>query len=759
MNQPYTYLLCYINIYRNFMETTTIKKTLPVLNMTCGACASSSQKILQKQAGVISASVNFATGTVQLEYDPTITNTEKLKHALQAVGYDLDTDESDDSGDKLALKEQEHYKSQKQKTIGAALFSIPLVIIAMVPALMHMPYANYIMWLLATPVVLYFGKDFFVRAYKQIRHLAFNMDTLVALSAGTAYLYSIFNTLYPQFWERRGIHPDVYFEAAAVVITFVLLGKLLEEKAKGNTSSSIKKLIGLQPKTVIRIAEDGSQSEIPISALAINDIVLVKPGEKIAVDGVVSEGNSFIDESMITGEPIAVEKKAGDNVFAGTLNQRGSFKFRALKVGGNTLLAQIIKMVQDAQGSKAPVQKLVDKIAGIFVPIVIGIAILSFVVWMLVGGQNAFTHALLSFVTVLVIACPCALGLATPTAIMVGIGKGAENGILIKDAESLETIQKVNVVAMDKTGTITEGKPQVTDLKWFIPEDGKHADILYSIEKSSEHPLADAVCNYLDSIAHYIDGIQIESLTGKGIKGTYNNEKYYIGNESLIKNQNITISPEIKNWIDEKLDLANTVVIFADEQQVLSTIAIADKIKESSIRAVNRLQAEGIEVYMLTGDNEQTAQKIANQAGIKHYKAAMLPADKTDFIKELQSQNKIVAMTGDGINDSAALAQANVGIAMGKGSDIAIETAKMTIISNDLTKIPQAIQLSKQTNRTIKENLFWAFIYNLIAIPIAAGILYPIDGFLLNPMFAGAAMALSSISVVTNSILLKYKKL
>ncbi len=742
------------------MENHIIKKNLPVLNMYCAACANSAQKVLNKQQGVQSASVNFATGTAQIEYNPDETDTSKLKEALQAVGYDLDIDESEEAQENLDALHEEQYRSLKKKVVGSALFSIPLVIIAMTPSLMHLPFANYLMWFLATPVVLYFGKDFFVRAFKQAKQATFNMDTLVSLSAGTAYLYSIFNTLYPRFWHSRELSADVYFEAAAVVITFVLLGKLLEERAKGNTSSSIKKLIGLQPKTVTIFVSDNEQKEVPVSQVQVNDIILVKPGEKIAVDGSVIQGSSYVDESMITGEPVPVEKKSGEKVYAGTINQKSSFQFRAEKVGKSTLLAQIIKMVQDAQGSKAPVQKLVDKIAGIFVPIVIGIAVVCFIVWMLVGGENAFTHALLSFVTVLVIACPCALGLATPTAIMVGIGKGAENGILIKDAESLEIIQKVDVVLLDKTGTITEGKPVVTDIKWNVENISSVKDVLYSIEKSSEHPLAEAIVSYLaEDNATYLRDVQAESLTGQGIRGVYNDVTYYAGNQKLMQEKNIDIDKGAQLWIDRKLKDAQTVIIFADSNTILAIIAIADKIKDSSVQAVAQLQQEGIEVYMLTGDNAQTAESIAKQANIKNFKAGLLPADKTGFVKELQARGKVVAMVGDGINDSAALAQANVGIAMGQGSDIAIDTAKMTIISNDLTKIPQAIKLSKQTNRTIKQNLFWAFIYNLIAIPIAAGILYPINGFLLNPMIAGAAMALSSVSVVTNSIFLKYKSL
>lgn len=738
---------------------TNIKKTLPVQNMYCGACANSVQKILSKQDGVNEVAVNYATETAQINFDSSKTDPAKLKLALQAVGYDLNIEETANVQQDIDAQHEQHYKELKKNVIGSAIFAIPLVIFAMTPSLMHLSYANYLMWALSTPIVLYFGKDFFTRAFKQARHKAFNMDTLVSLSAGVAYIYSIFNTLLPHFWHDRGLHSDVYFEAAGVVITFVMLGKLLEEKAKGNTSSSIRKLIGLQPKSVIRIDETGQQTEVPIAEVKINDILLVKPGEKIAVDGIITDGKSFVDESMITGEPIAIEKKEGDRVFAGTINQRGSFQFKAEKVGSSTLLAQIIKMVQDAQGSKAPVQKLVDKIAGIFVPIVIGIALLSFALWMILGNDNAFTHALLAFVTVLVIACPCALGLATPTAIMVGIGKGAENGILIKDAESLETIQKVNAVLLDKTGTITEGKPKVVDIKWNVEPTNELKNILYSIENSSEHPLAEAICKHLSDNASIMNNIQIESITGKGITGIADNHKYIVGNELLIADAGITIPTEIQEWIDNKLNEASTVVLYSDDNNIIASIAIADKIKQSSITAVSQMQQKNIEVYMLTGDNAHTAQSIASQAGIKHYKAGMLPADKTEFVKQLQSEGKVVAMVGDGINDSAALAQANVGIAMGQGSDIAIDTAKMTIISNDLTKIPVAIKLSQQTNLTIKENLFWAFIYNLIAIPVAAGLLYPINGFLLNPMIAGAAMALSSVSVVTNSIILKYKSL
>ncbi len=582
------------------------------------------------------------------------------------------------------------------------------------------------------------------------------MDTLVALSTGIAYVFSVFNMLFASFWEQRGLEAHVYFEAAAVIIAFILLGKLLEEKAKGNTSSAIKKLMGLQPKTVIVIEADGTEKQKSIEDVNVGDTILVKPGEKIAVDGMVISGSSYVDESMLSGEPVPVLKNENEKVFAGTINQKGSFQFRAVKVGKETMLAQIIKMVQDAQGSKAPVQKLVDKIAGIFVPVVMGIAILTFLLWLILGGDNGVVHGLLAAVTVLVIACPCALGLATPTAIMVGVGKGAENGILIKDAESLELAKQVNAIVLDKTGTITEGRPQVTGIQW-LNNDDTTKNILLSIEKQSEHPLAEAVVKQFDDVAATSISM-FDSITGKGAKANHNNQMYYVGNKKLLADNNITIADELLKQADEWGKQSKTVIWFSDSKQALSVLAISDKIKGTSVQAIKEMQDMGIELYMLTGDNEATAKAIAEQTGIQHYKAEVLPQHKADFIKELQQQGKTVAMVGDGINDSTALATADVSIAMGKGSDIAMDVAKMTIISSDLTKIPQAIRLSKQTVATIKQNLFWAFIYNLIGIPIAAGILYPINGFLLNPMIAGAAMALSSVSVVSNSLRLKLNK-
>lgn len=734
-----------------------IKETFPVLEMTCAACAVSVESMLKSVEGVKDAGVNFANQDAWVEYNPAIATPEILQNTVRSIGYDIVV-EKENAAEIKEAAQQKHYESLKKRTIWSSILSLPIVIIGMF--FMDMPYGNYIMMALAAPVVFYFGRSFFVNAWKQAKHRKANMDTLVAVSTGTAFLFSAFSTFFPDFWHQRGVHAHVYFEAAAVVIAFISLGKILEEKAKSNTSSAIKKLMGLQPKTVTLVLEDGHTKELPVSQVKTNDILLVKPGEKIPVDGAVVSGSSFVDESMITGEPIPVEKKNEDKVFAGTINQKGSFQFKAEKVGAETLLSQIIKMVQEAQGSKAPVQKLVDKIAGIFVPIVIGISIVTFIVWMVLGGDNAFTHALLTAVAVLVIACPCALGLATPTAIMVGVGKGAENNILIKDAESLELSHKVDAVILDKTGTITEGKPAVSDMIFVDPNDVALKSVLLAIEQQSEHPLADAVVNHLKSEKLTPVPIQqIQSITGKGIAANYNNKEYLVGNLGLMREKEVFMEPNLLDTIERLQQQAKTVVAFAENKRVVTIIAIADKIKSTSKKAIQHLQQQGIEVYMLTGDNQQTAAAIAKEVGLQHYKAEVLPADKANFVKELQAKGKIVAMVGDGINDSHALAQADVSIAMGKGSDIAMDVAKMTLITSDLNSIPKAFKLSTKTVQAIKQNLFWAFIYNLIGIPIAAGVLYPVNGFLLDPMIAGAAMALSSVSVVTNSLRLKYAKL
>jgi len=732
--------------------------TFPVLEMTCAACAVSVESMLKSVAGVKDATVNFANQSAWVAYDAQTVTPANLQQAVQSIGYDLVVEVEDPQAVQQEAQ-QKHSEEVKRRTLWSGVLAVPVVILGMF--FMDLPYGNFVSMILTAPIVFYFGRNFFIHAWKQARFGKANMDTLVALSTGIAFVFSVFNTFFPEFWHQRGLHAHVYYEAAAVVIVFISLGKWLEEKAKSNTSSAIQKLMGLQPKTV-RVINNGVEEEIPVSNVKVGDTIVVRPGERMPVDGVVTSGSSYVDESMISGEPLPAAKNSGDKVFAGTINQKGSFQFEARQVGGDTVLAHIIKMVQQAQGSKAPVQKLVDKVTGIFVPVVMAIAAITFLVWVIVGGENAFTHGLLAAVTVLVIACPCALGLATPTAIMVGIGKGADNNILIKDAESLELAHRVTSIVLDKTGTITEGKPQLTDVIWdeHVTNAHESLSVLYTLERQSEHPLADAVTNKLKS-----DGVsavelqRFESVTGQGVSGTYHGEQYVAGSKKLINTQKLIISNQLQEAARQLQQSAKTVVFFGNTKNVLAVLAIADQIKSTSAAAVKLLQAEGIEVHMLTGDNEQTAKAIATQAGISHYRAEVSPNDKYTFIKELQQQGKVVAMAGDGINDSQALAQADVSIAMGKGSDIAMDVAKMTLITSDLQSIPKAFRLSTKTVLGIRQNLFWAFIYNIIGIPLAAGVLYPVNGFLLNPMIAGAAMALSSVSVVLNSLRLRMIKL
>ena len=737
-------------------NTTTLN--LPVLGMSCAGCAHSVEQSVATLPGVEEAAVNYASQTLKVSFQPKSLRPELLQKAVQDAGYDLILDDINGAQKQEEVQEQD-YRRLKNRLIYATVLTIPIVIIGMF--MMNLPYANFIMFALSTPVLFFFGQSFFKNAYKQALHGRANMDTLVALSTGTAYLFSVFNTFYPSFWHSRGLHPHVYFEAAAVIIVFIMLGKVLESGAKANTSSAIKKLMGLQPRTLI-LFEAGVEREIPIDQVKPGDVVLVRPGQQVPVDGHLLAGSSYVDESMITGEPVAVAKKKDDHVFAGTINQKGSFQMIAAKVGSETMLAQIIRLVHEAQGSKAPIQKLVDKIAGIFVPAVLGIAFITLLLWITLGGDNAFSQGLLAMVTVLVIACPCALGLATPTALMVGIGKGAEHGILIKNAEALELGLKVNALIFDKTGTITQGAPEVSMLHYF--EHAKpHAQelnaVLLALEKQSEHPLASAIVQFLQATT--TGNIQLEnfqSITGKGVSGSYNGVQYYAGNRRLLDDNNIILDDQMAEQATRLQDGAQTLIYFADQQRLLGVLTIGDKIKQHSGSAIAELKRKHIQLYMLTGDNEQTAAAVAKQVGLEHFKAEMLPEDKAAFVQALQAEGKIVAMIGDGINDSQALALADFSIAMGKGSDIAIDVANITLVGSDLMLVPRALELSRKTVKTIRQNLFWAFIYNLIGIPIAAGILYPAYGFLLNPMIAGAAMALSSVSVVSNSLRLKLFK-
>ena len=730
------------------------KEAFPVLGMSCASCAARVDKTLNNLPGVQEASVNYASAMAQVAYDADACSPEVLKAALQNVGYDMLIDSQDEAVDEAEKAHLARYESLKKRTRWAIALALPIMALSMV--WMHVHWVNYVVWLLATPVVFVLGRGFFISAWKQLKHGACNMDTLVALSTGIAYVFSMFNLFFPTFWLSRGIEPHVYFEASSVIIAFILLGRLLEERAKRNASTAIRKLIGLQPRTVTIWTPDGERI-LPVTSIRQGDVVVVKPGERIAVDGVVSEGQSYVDESMLSGEPMAVRKQKNSKVYAGTINQKGAFRFVADKIGQDTLLAQIIRMVQDAQGSKMPVQKLVDKIASIFVPVIITIALVAMVAWMVLATNDGFTHGLLALVTVLIIACPCALGLATPTAIMVGIGKGAENGILIKNAESLEVARKIDTVVLDKTGTLTEGHPQVTDEAWLTDE-ARHKNILLSLEKMSEHPLAEALRRFMQHItAFYVKHFGV--LDGRGIEGFVDGKKYYAGSLTLLAEKGIEMDASLRIQVEKWMKEAKTIVALADEEKTLGVLAITDKLKSTSGFAIEALHKQNIEIWMLTGDQSEAAREVAQQVGIKHFKAGVLPQEKASFVRELQSQGKKVAMVGDGINDSAALAQADLSIAMGQGSDIAMDTAMVTILSSDLVKISETIRLSQLTVRTIRQNLFWAFFYNLIGVPIAAGILYPINGFLLNPMIGGMAMAFSSVSVVTNSLRLRRKSI
>jgi len=732
------------------------KETYKVNGMSCASCANNVETRLSSLKGVESATVNFANASVFVHYNTKLVSYEKMQKVIKDIGYELiienRTDKENDE-----LKEAKKLSAIRNKTIMAIVFSIPVVVIAMI--FPNILFANWIMMILTLPVLFWIGKDFFVAAYIRAKHFSSNMDTLVALGTGSAFIFSVFNTIFPLYLKSRGIEPHVYYEAAAVIISLIMLGKYFENKAKAKTSSSIKKLMGLGVKST-KVVRENQELEIPVNEVLKGDKIIIHPGEKIPVDGKIIAGNSYVDESMITGESVPVEKKAGDMVIGATINKTGTFKIIAEKVGSETLLSQIIKMVREAQGSKAPIQKFADKIASIFVPVVISIAIISSLIWYFAGPSPQITYAFVTLVTVLIIACPCALGLATPTAIMVGIGKAAELGILIKDAQSLELAHKLNAVVVDKTGTITHGKPVVTDIIWndTISDKDEIQKVILTAESHSEHPLASAIVNYFKD-----NGIKdvllksFESLTGKGILAAYNGNIYLIGNKRLIEENQINISTELLSKANDMFLQSKTLIYVSKNKETEAIICIADTIKESSKKAIKELQNIGLEVYMLTGDNKQTASAIAKEVGIKHIKAEVLPADKKDYIKSLQKRNLKVAMVGDGINDSPALAQADVGIAMGTGTDIAIENAEITLVKGDLIRITTAIKLSKETVKTIRQNLFWAFIYNIIAIPIAAGILFPVNGFLLNPMIAGGAMAFSSVSVVLNSLRLRNK--
>ena len=735
----------------------TEKHEFPVLEMSCAACAVNVGKAINSVDGILSARVNYANNSAMVEYMPDVSSPEQIRNAVRSAGYDLVLEEAAVAESAQENREKARFEKIRKKALGSLIFSIPVFVISMFFMPSHhsdkMQYSNLILWVLATPVVMWYGRDFFINAWKHARHGTANMDTLVAISTGTAYLVSVFNTLYPRFWTGRGLEGHAWFEASAVVITFILLGKMLEEKAKGKTSSAIRKLMGLQP-TRVTLITGGVEKIVPLADVKQGDHILIRPGERIPVDGKLIAGQSYVDESMLTGEPLPSAKLPGGQVFAGTLNQNGSFTFTADKVGNHTLLAGIIRAVRDAQGSKAPVQNLVDRISAVFVPIVIGIAILAFAAWWIFGGEQGPVLGMLAFVTVLVIACPCALGLATPTAIMTGIGKAAEKGILIRDAESLESGRKVDTVVLDKTGTITEGNPSLTEIVW-LDNNPEYKGILFSVESASDHPLARAIIKGLGPV-EVVPVSDFENIVGFGVSCKANGHRYLAGSMQMMENFGVVLPQDLVTRSDEWASRGCSVSWFAEDKRILAVMAVSDTIKINSAQAVENMHKAGLEVHMLTGDNSKAAAYIAGKLGIRNWQSNVLPQQKSEYVRDLKQKGHTVAMAGDGINDSTALAEADVSIAMAHGSDIAMDVAKMTIISSDISKIPEALLVSKQTVRTIRQNLFWAFIYNVIGIPIAAGVLYPYFGFMLSPMLAGAAMALSSVSVVTNSLRLRY---
>lgn len=731
-----------------------IKDSYTVLGMTCASCAVSLETYLKAHDGVKQVVVNYPNQSALVEFDETLMTLPTLVAKAKEIGYTLVVGDTKEVETEVEELEQLRLKKLKSKLMVAAFFSIPVFIVSMF-FMDAFPNQNWVLLALTLPVMVYSGSEFFVTAWKKLKHLSSNMDTLVALSTGIAFSFSVFNTVFAGYLTERGLAAHVYYESAVVIITLILLGRFLEEKAKGKTSLAIKQLMGLTPNRVIAI-RNGEEVEIRLGEVVRGDLLVVKPGAKVPVDGVVRKGESYIDESMISGEPIAVLKSKGVKVFAGTINQKGSLRILAEEVGESTLLSQMVELVKKAQNSKPAIQNLVDKIASIFVPVVLVLSIVTFLFWYFLGPPPPLTHGLVALITVLIIACPCALGLATPTALMVGIGKGAQSGILIKDAQVLETAHKLDTLVLDKTGTLTEGHPKVVGEYGFEDSD-EIKKVMLSAEMKSEHPLAEAIVTAYKGVVDEVELTSFQSLSGLGVKVTCEAETYHIGNERLMESVNAELSSPIRNKIKVWKQEAKTVVCVARDSNVIGIVAIADGLKPNAKEAVNELQKLGLEVHMLTGDNQETANAIASSVNIKNVKANVLPQDKGEYIEQLQKAGKVVAMVGDGINDSHALTVADVGIAMGSGTDIAMESADITLMSSDLQHISKSIRLSKYTMKTIRQNLFWAFVYNIIAIPIAAGVLYPISGFLLNPMLAGAAMALSSISVLTNSLRLKRK--
>jgi len=777
------------------------KVTIPISGISCASCVATIEGALGGTPGVISAGVNLATNGATVNFVPATVSLADLRRAIREAGYEpLEMAEGASLADhEKAAREREIRTLRRKLTVGMVL-TVPILLGSMhhwfpwAPTVLR---SFGVLLLLTTPVQFWVGAQFYRGAWAALRHRTSDMNTLIAVGTSAAYFYSLAMTLIPEFFRARGITPVVHFETAAVIITLILLGRLLEAGAKGRASEAIKRLMGLRPKTA-RVVRDGAEADVPVDEVRIGDLVIVRPGEKIPVDGLVREGASAVDESLLTGESLPVEKRPGDPVIGATLNKTGTFRFEATKVGKDTVLAQIVRLVEEAQGSKAPIQRLADTVASIFVPTVIGIAVVTFLTWWAVGPSPAFLFAMLNFVAVLIIACPCALGLATPTAIMVGTGKGAELGILIRSGESLETAHKIRTIVFDKTGTLTKGEPEVTDVlacrlgelrnaehprgtrmgngedprDTRMRNEGEGAEesairnpqsaiaqellrLAASLERGSEHPLGEAIVMRAQADGLTLSSVEeFEAVPGQGVRGRVDGHGVVLGNVTFMRQAGIAWQ-ELQEAADRLAGEGKTPMFVAVDGRMAGVIAVADTLKDHSVEAVAALHRLGIEVVMLTGDNRRTAEAIARQTGIDRVVAEVLPDQKVSEVKRLQAEGKVVAMVGDGINDAPALAQADVGIAIGTGADVAMEAADVTLIGGDLTLVVAAIQLSRRTLRTIKQNLFWAFVYNVLGIPVAAGVLYPFFGVLLDPMLASAAMALSSVSVVSNSLRLR----
>lgn len=759
-----------------------IEKTYPVKGMSCASCSAHVGKALRSVEGVVEVNVNLPMNRATVKFDDAACTAQQLQQSVERMGFELIIDQTDDeethifadeevaseknsanelnqttpntsnkksTSKKCVANHNEALKQMRRNAWGALAIAIPLLVLGIIPHLFAGQ--EVASCFLAAFSLWKYGRLFYTPAWKLLKHGTSNMDTLVALSISVSFIYSFCNLFFPQWFISHGMQPHLYFDSVGVITAFILLGRMLEARAKHRTTNSIRKLMQLQPKQVVCVFPNGKEVTKHVNDVKTGDVLLARPGDRIAVDGEVITGASNVDESSLSGEPIPVEKNIGDKVMEGTINKNGTLHYRAEKRATDTLLAQIVRMVQEAQGSKVPVQALVDRIAAVFVPTIIGISLITLIAWILLDSANGLTHGLIAMVSVLVIACPCSLGLATPTAIIVGIGRGASSGILIKDATCLEVAEKINAVVLDKTGTITVGHPEVK-AAWFESDsESKWRNILLSLERQSEHPLAEAVCTFLkDETTCKVENFT--ALPGNGVSGCINGCTYYVGSLKWMQEKNIPLTATQHQFANNYTHQACSLVALTDGIKILALLALTDKVKSTSATAIKQLKALGIETYMLTGDNAQTAAVVASEVGIDHYVAHTLPADKANFVKQLQAEGKKVAMVGDGINDSAALAVADLSIAMGRGSDIAIDTAMLTLLTSDLLRLPQAIRLSARTVRTIRQNLFWAFFYNVVSVPIAAGVLYPICGFMLSPMIAGAAMALSSVSVVTNSL-------